>query len=168
MDGSDAFGQSSGRTDELKMSGITRFDFYNIKIAAGFAEFIIFERRQRAQTQRYAEIGALAQFAHEREHYFAHRYRIFAGLDVDVRDGSGTMMDNPLGKFVGLEPESVKRTIVAAHGAILTILAAVAGNLDDSADKDAASEYFIARRSRLFVQYGSHLALRMETQKGCC
>src|SRR5207253_1779303 len=80
-----------------------------------------------------------------REHDIADGDGIFAGLNVDIGDRCGAMMDNQVGELIGGETITVERMIITTHCAVVTILTAVVGYLDDAAHEDAAAKYCVPR-----------------------
>ena len=90
----------------------------------------------------------LAQCAHQREHDFAHGHGIFTGLDIDVSNGRGTLMNDQVGKFVRREPVAGQGMIVASHRAVMAILTAIIRHFYHTAHKHTATEHRIARHGR--------------------
>jgi hypothetical protein len=107
---------------------------------------------QRAEAQRDAEAGSAPQFAHQRQHRLPQNHGIFARLNVNVGDRRRPVMNDQLGQFIRREPVARQHAVVTAHRTVMAVLAAVAGNLDDAANKNAASEDFIAQPPRLLLQ----------------
>ena len=97
-------------------------------------------------------MSAAAQLPNQREDNFAHGDGVFAGLNVDVRDGGGPMVDEQLENLIGGEAETIKRVVIAAHRAIVAVLAAIARNFDDTAHEDPATEDGIPQFSRRLME----------------
>ena len=98
------------------------------------------------------ERRVLANGTDQGKNDFAHRNGIFAGLDVDVGDRRWPVVNEQLDQFLRFDAIAVKCSILAPHAAIGTVLAAIIGNLDDAAHKDAASEHLVSRSLGLLVQ----------------
>jgi len=91
---------------------------------------------ERTEANADAQIGFAAQGLNQGQNDFAHGDGVFAGLDVQVGDAGGAMMDEQFGELFVLRAEAFERAIAAAHAAIGAVFATVIGNFDDSADEN--------------------------------
>ena len=78
----------------------------------------------------------------ERQDDFKNGDRVFAGLDVDVRNARGPVLDQHLGKLLVMRAKTLQGAVVAAHPAVGAVFAAEVGNLDHGPHKDLAVELF--------------------------
>ena len=76
------------------------------------------------------------KFADEREGDFANGNRVFARLDINVSDAGRAMMNDEFGELIVMGAKAAEITVAASHAAVMTILAAIIGNLDYCADEN--------------------------------
>ena len=92
--------------------------------------------------------------ADQRQHDRPRSHRILAGLDVDIRDGGGPVMNQHLGDFVVHGARAVERFVVAPHAAVMAILPAIVGNFHHAADENLPAKLLERGLGRLFMQPG--------------
>ena len=88
----------------------------------------------------------------QRHDHFADRLRIFAGLDINVGDARGAMLDDQFSERFVIRAETLKFAIVAAHSAIGTILPTEIRNFDDRANENFAPEMRMGQRRCLAMK----------------
>ena len=95
-----------------------------------------------AEANADAEIAFAAKKLNQRNGQFPRRDGIFAGLELDVGDAGGQVIEEKIGEFVEFGAIAVKVTIGAAHSAVMAIFAANVRKFDNGADEDFAAEMF--------------------------
>jgi hypothetical protein len=93
------------------------------------------------------------QPADQRQDNFTHRDRIFSGLDIEICNAGGAMVDQQIGKVVQASPKSVQTPIVPAHAAVNAVLAAEIGEFDDTPHEDTGAEMGFGCFSRSTVKF---------------
>ena len=133
--------------------GRSRFEFQNVDAGACVFQVGVEGRRQRAEANTDAKIGVALEFADEGEGDFTNRDRVFAGLNVKVGDAGRAMIDDELGELVEVSAETAEAPVGAAHAAVMTILPAIIGNLEHSADENFLSETVARGLRSPFVKF---------------
>ena len=118
------FGQRARRLRRVVARGIAGFELHDVEGRAGLLQRVVHRRRQCAETKADAERGFAPERFQQRQHHLAHHHRVFAALDIDVRDAGGTVMDEQFSNLFVAGAITMQGAIVAAHPAIGAILAA--------------------------------------------
>ena len=139
-----SFLQFAGSLPVFVVGGIGGFKFHDIHRRARRLEFRINFRVQRAEADAQAQVGFTPQCAEQRQHHFARRHRVLAGLDVHVRHGRRALVDEQFGDFVVLGAGAFERTVVAPHPAIGAVFPAKIGDFHHAAHKHLAAEFWTA------------------------
>lgn len=109
---------------------------------------------ESAETNADPEIAFAAQELNQRDGEFARGDGIFAGLEIDVGDAGGEVIEEKIGEFVEFGAIAIEIAIGAAHSAVMAVFAADVREFDNGADEDFAAEMFACGRGGAIVQGG--------------
>jgi len=121
-------------------TGIGDLELHDIDTRAGGLKFGIDLGPQRAKADTDAEVCFPVQCADERQHEVFDGQGILAGLDIDVGDAGGAVVDEQVGQFIMIGAEAVEGAIIPAHAAIRAVFPAIIGDFNDGAEEDFTSE----------------------------
>src|ERR1041384_6333386 len=127
-------------------------------------------RGERTEAHAHPQRRLAPEQPDQGHHHLAHRHGVFPGLDVQVGDACGPMMQQEVGDHLELRAVTVERLVVPAHPAIIAVLTAEIRDLHDSADEHLPAELLRGQFSRhrvpasLFSPAGmQHRGIRKES-----
>ncbi len=163
------FVQIAGRTQPVVVGAVGGFKFHDVNRGAGGLQLVINVEVERAEADADAQVGFALQGADQRQHHRPRSHRILAGLDVDIRDGGGPVMNQHLGDFIVHGAGAVERLVVAPHAAVVAILPAIVGDFHHAADENLPAKVPERGLGRLLRAAWTvpHLAPQCPAIQGC-
>ena len=134
-------------------SGIGHLKLHDVETGTGFHQFAVKRGAEDTQANTDPEVRLALQGLDQRQGDFADGNRVFARLDVNIRDAGGTMVDEEIGELLVFGAKTGEIAVTTAHTAIGTIFAAIVGNLDYSTDKNILAEATTGRGGSAMVKF---------------